>query len=113
MPRGSGRPGLSPRGIMVPHPGNTSPVLYPELDGIDPATAVIAGAPFTLTCYGANYTAQSVISFDNGDLATTFVSDQQLTALVDPALAVAGTVPVAVRTGTDSSDPLDFTFTAT
>lgn len=116
MPRGTGRPGLAPRGIMIPHPGNTSPQpppVYPELDSIDPATAAIGGAPFTLTCHGSNYTAQSVIMFDDAALATTFVSDQELTALVDPAAAVAGTVPVAVVTGADGTDPLDFIFTAT
>jgi hypothetical protein len=101
---------------MIAHPGITTPEPPPppppsELDSIDPATAEIGGASFTLNCHGSNYTESSVILFDGNALATTFVSAEHLTASVDPAAAAAGAVPVTVKTGALESNAQDFTFT--
>jgi hypothetical protein len=49
--------------------------------------------------------------FGSEDEPTTMVSDTELTTIVKPSLFAPATVPVTVRTGRFTSDPVDFTFT--
>jgi hypothetical protein len=83
----------------------------PVLSAIDPATAVVGDPQLTLTASGSDFTYSSRIVFDGAEKATNFVSDSELTSTIMPAGAVAGTVPVLVRTNGQDSSSLDFTFT--
>ena len=83
-----------------------------SLTSINPTSAVIGSADFTLSVTGEGFTENSVIVFNGGDEPTTFVSDTELTTGVKPSLVSnAITVPVEVREGTFTSEPLDFEFT--
>ena len=75
---------------------------------INPNTAAVGAAPFTLTVTGTGFTADSVVSFDGDERPTTYVSATQLTAAIASPVAPARTVPVTVDSGGSSS----FTVTA-
>jgi len=84
----------------------------PTLVSIAPATAVVGGAPLTMTCTGTKFDSWTVIVFNGGDEPTTFIDATHVSTVVHPATASgAGTVPVTVRNGNESSAPRDFTFT--
>lgn len=103
---GSLNPG-GPGGPPAPE-GESEP---PDLLDIDPDAATIGDPDVTLTCTGENFTPDSVIMFNGGDEATTFVNDTTLTTIVKPSTAgTAGVFPVAVRNAIGESDPLDFEF---
>ena len=73
--------------------------LFPVyLTSISP-TSVVAGSPdLTLTLTGKNFTPGSQVLTDTTELATTFVSDTQLTALVPASMMeLAAEIPVHVR----------------
>jgi len=83
----------------------------PDLLDIDPDMATIGDADLTLTCTGEDFTPDSVIVFNGGDEATTFVNETTLTTTVKPSTAtVAGEFPVAVRNAIGESEPLSFEF---
>ena len=85
----------------------------PILTSIDP-TSIVAGSPgFTLTVTGASFVPESVVRWDSTNLATTFVSESQLTAVVPASLvATKGTVNITVYShgapGTGQSNALQF-----
>jgi IPT/TIG domain len=84
----------------------------PVITSIDPAHAEVGAADLTMTVTGTGFTAASVILFNNGEEATTFVSETSLTTGVKPSLASGpAVVPVQVREGELVSAPVDFTFT--
>ncbi len=77
----------------------------PLISDIEPALAPLYGGPFTLTVNGQNFDSTSQIAIGNSTLATTFVSNTQLTGLVTTAaLTTSGTVQVTVTTGGVSSN---------
>lgn len=86
----------------------------PVLTSIDPATAEVGAADFTLTATGSGFVASSVIQFDGGTMPTTFVSETSLTTLVSPAGAAVGgeTVLVTVANGAKVSGSVPFSITA-
>lgn len=77
------------------------PIPVPIITFLSPVSAIPGGADFTLTVNGANFvTAVSVVSWTGTPLATTFVSANQLTAIVPAALtATGGTGWVTVTNG--------------
>jgi hypothetical protein len=83
------------------------------LSGIDPATAVLGDADFTLTCTGTGFRDTSIITFAGQPEPIGFISDTEITTIVKPSLPWgAVTVPVTVK-NTDGSESaqLDFSFT--
>jgi hypothetical protein len=71
-----------------------------SITSLSPSTALPGGNGFTLTVNGTGFTSSSVVYWDSTALATTFVSDTQLTAVVPANLiAVAGKATVYVEPG--------------
>jgi hypothetical protein len=86
---------------------------WPELTSIDPDTAAVGDPDVTLHCYGTSFAEGAVVVFDGGDQPTTFVSEGEVTTIVDPAAATEGSVLVCVRNLDDrETEDLSFTFTA-
>jgi hypothetical protein len=84
----------------------------PTLLSLDPASAVVGGAQFTLTVTGVNFAAGSVVVFNNADLPTNVVNDTTLKCTIDPGSWLPQTVPVKARVGDQETNALDFTFSA-
>lgn len=64
----------------------------PHIDSVLPLSTAPGGAQFTLTVNGTDFVAASTVSWSATALATTFVSTQQLTAIVPaPLIAASGT----------------------
>jgi hypothetical protein len=69
----------------------------PVLTALSPDSALVGSGSFTLTVTGANFVPGSLLLFNNTFLATTYVSNTQLTASIpDSALTTAGPVAVLV-----------------
>jgi len=85
----------------------------PQLSYIVPNSAAVGDPALTLEVHGSGFSDTSVIVWNNGDEATTFVDSTQVTTGVDPTTATGTyTVPVQVRNGASSvSNALLFTFT--
>jgi len=92
--------------------GSGVPVTPISLTSINPTSAVVGSAAFTLTATGTNFTAAVIINFDGEDLVTIFVDANSVTAQVDPISATAGTVQVNVHDGVSTSTDLPFEFTS-
>lgn len=112
-------PAAGESGGELPPPdggGETSPDpepgLEPTLTSLDPDTAVLGDADFTLRCLGTNFTETSTIRFAMNEEPIEFVSDTEITTTVKPSLPWgAVTVPVTVIQGSFETQPLDFIFT--
>jgi len=75
----------------------TAPNPAPAVTSLSPTSAVASSAAFNLTVNGTGFISGSVVRWNGGDRATTFVSATQLTASITAAdIATAGTVPVTV-----------------
>ena len=86
---------------------------WPELTSIDPDTAAVGDPDVTLHCYGTGFVEGAVVVFDGSDQPATFVSEGEVTTIVDPAAATEGSVLVCVRNLDDrETEDLSFTFTA-
>ncbi|OAI41579.1 hypothetical protein AYO38_00675 [bacterium SCGC AG-212-C10] len=69
----------------------------PALTSISPTTAAAGSPQLTLTADGSGFVAQSKVQWNGSDLATTFVTANQLTAVVPaPHVASAGSANVTV-----------------
>jgi len=93
--------------------GDGSQDVPPTLASLNPATAVIGAASFTLHVLGSGFKASDTILWNGGAESTTFVSATELTTGVNMATATTpGAYPVAVRTvlGKESA-ALTFTLT--
>jgi len=85
----------------------------PVLSSLNPGTAVLGSANFTLSCIGEGFTPDAVIVFNGFDEPTTVVSETEVTTGVDMSVwAAPATLPVLVRTAAGVSAPLMFEFTA-
>lgn len=70
----------------------------PEIDSLDPYTATVNSAAFTLNVGGSGFVDGDTVLWDGSDLTTTFVDSTHLTAAVGAdQLNGAGTVAVSVR----------------
>jgi hypothetical protein len=84
----------------------------PKLNALEPNTAAMGSADFEINLRGVNFTAQSVILWNNGEESTTFVDASTLTTTVKPSTVSAPvTIPIQVRDGQLVSNGLPFTFT--
>ncbi len=85
----------------------------PTLTGLSPSSILAGSAAFTLTVTGTNCNAQSIVTWNGTNLATTFVSSTQLQATVPAGNITAGGLP-GIRIfnpapGGGTSAPLTFT----
>lgn len=106
---GSSLAGPIPETITPP-----DPALAPTIVSLDPDTAVLGSADFTLRVLGMNYTEQSLIIFAGQEEPIVFVSAEEITTIVKPSLGWgAVTLPVQVINGEDgqTSNEVMFTFT--
>jgi hypothetical protein len=72
--------------------------LTPRINSISPSTGNETLSTFTLTVNGTNFTRLSVVRWKGVNLATTFVSDTQLTAVVPGSIIGLGNNAVTVFT---------------
>lgn len=87
----------------LPAPNTATPTTVaidnpaPTLTSLDPMSAVIGGAAFTLTVTGTNFNATSIVRWNGTDRATTLKSATQLEAAITMAdIAAAGSANVTV-----------------
>jgi hypothetical protein len=101
-------------GTIVAIVGQPTPAPPPILTSLDPSTVVKGLGNTILRCLGEGFQEGAVIVVNNGDEATTFVSEEEVTTGVN-ADTISGTVVVPVyvrnRDGQQSA-PLDLTFLA-
>jgi 6-phosphogluconolactonase (cycloisomerase 2 family) len=93
-----------------PSAQTNSATISATISAISPTSAVAGSAAFTLTVFGTNFNASSMISFGGAMLTTTFVYSSQLTAVI-PAAAIASTGSATV-TVTGTSNTASFTVTS-
>lgn len=93
-----------------------------SITSLDPTNRLINSVSFVLTVNGSNFSSNSVVIFDDSQLQTTYVSDSQLTAVVETASTQAATgklqsslsalpdksVKVYVKDGEEESNKMDF-----
>lgn len=84
------------------------PAAPATLISLDPDTAELDTADFTLHCHGSGFTPGSVIYFADQPEPIVFVSAEEVTTIVKPSL---GWGPATVTVRVDGSAPLDFVFT--
>ncbi len=69
----------------------------PTITSLSPASATAGGAAFTLTVYGKDFQKWSWVKWNGSGTTTTYVSDSQLTVLIDARdIRVPGTATVTV-----------------
>ena len=106
--------------IQVANPGgqasNTvtfqiNPPPAPSISALIPTTATAGGPDFTLIVNGANFLSGAVVHWNASPVATSYVNQNQLTALVPAGLiAVAGSASVTVvNPGGSASNAATFT----
>jgi len=79
------------------------------LTGISPTSTPVNVGVAPLTVNGNGFTNTSVVNFNGTALATSFVSANQLTAIVpSSAVASSSVAPVTVVNGASTSNPLNF-----
>ncbi|HJT77592.1 MAG TPA: IPT/TIG domain-containing protein [Gemmataceae bacterium] len=84
----------------------------PSISSLSPAAAGEGGPSFTLTVNGSHFQSGATVLFNGTSLATTFVSDTQLTAVVPASLiAHAGTARVTVSAPAGTSGAFPFPIT--
>lgn len=78
---------------------NYAPVAgaMPVITQLAPANAIAGGGSFLLTVNGSGYGSKAVVNFNGVAQTTTYVSPNQVTAMIPAsAIATAGTVSVTV-----------------
>jgi len=87
----------------------------PTVSSLSPASTLMGSQAFTLTVTGTNFVPNSVVQWNGANLATTYVSNTQLTASVSASNVVKpGNVPVTVATpapGGGTSSAVQFAVT--
>lgn len=87
----------------------TAPNPVPAIASLNPASATVGDAGFTLTVTGSNFVNNSLVKYNGTDRATTFVSATQLTIavtagdLANPATAAITIVNPAPGGGTSNT----------
>lgn len=95
---------------FLPFTINVSPSATPTLTKISPSSAVVGSPDVTMTLTGTNFATSATAYFGTLALATTYVNDTQLTAVV-PAAELTKIEQVNVTVGnsaTATSGPLPF-----
>lgn len=97
-------------------PSGTVTIPTPTTTSISPSSATAGGTGFNLSVFGTNFiSGQSTVTWNGSNLATTFVSATELTAVVPASnIAAAGTALVGVTTtgAAASSNTQTFTINA-
>jgi hypothetical protein len=71
----------------------------PVISFLNPSTAAVNGAPFTLRVIGSGFTNDSIVSVDNVARTTTFVNSAQLTVSIFASdLSSVRQIPIVVTT---------------
>lgn len=84
-----------------------------EILAVAPVSSPAGAQDVTITVSGKNFDSGAVVKFGGGALATTFVSDTSLKAIVPTAkLSAPGTYPVVVTSKGADTAPIVFTVTA-
>jgi hypothetical protein len=95
----------------VHYPSFEKPVpIVPQIMSLVPNTAAAGSGALGVRVTGRYFIAASVVSYDGTDLATTFVSETELTATITP-VAPAGNKVVRVKNGAVLSNPVFFVVT--
>ena len=99
-----------PQTVTLPLPQGTE-VPKPSITTITPTECTIGDEDFRLAVTGENFFRDSVINFAGQDEPTTLEENGTLSTGVNMALWQGpDTVPVIIKNGPESSDPVDFTF---
>jgi uncharacterized protein (TIGR03437 family) len=69
------------------------------LSSVSP-TVIAAGTQTQLSVFGANFTQQSIVYFNNSSVQTSYQSPTYLVATIPASLVTSGTLPVYVRDAT-------------
>jgi hypothetical protein len=95
--------------VSVTVQGNSSNL--PTLASISPSSATAGGLAFTLTATGTHFVSNSVVQWNGSDLATTFISKNQLNSTVSASdIQSSGTANITVfNPGVGTSNALIFT----
>src|SRR3954470_21621013 len=80
------------------------------LTSIDPVSAA-KGSPVTLRVLGTGFNDMSVVFFGGAEVASTFVSDTELTCSPDTSVLAKGSYSVLVNQSGTETDPLPFAVT--
>jgi IPT/TIG domain len=87
----------------------------PVAVSLEPDTLTIADPDTEIIVTGANFNAESIIVWNEGDEVTTFIDSEHLSTVAKPSTVEAPelpfSLPVAVRNGERLSNELTFTFT--
>ncbi len=91
-----------------------APVNSPVLSSINPAVATAGGSSFTLTASGSNFLTSSIINWNVVALSTTYVSTNNLTAIVPSSnISSVGSASITVTTaGAAASSGITFIINA-
>lgn len=72
----------------------------PEITSLNPSSATLGGQSFVLHVMGKNFGPNSQIIWNGSEEPTTYVSETELTTLVDMSTAeVAAQIPVMIQSG--------------
>jgi hypothetical protein len=101
-------------GSNIPPESGGGSDLPPAITALVPDTCTIGDPSFTLDVEGAGFTSTSVINFAGHDEPTTFNAEEgTLSTGIDMDVwHGADVVPVVVKTGSLTSNVVDFTFAA-
>lgn len=81
----------------------------PVVTGLDPITATVGSAAFTMTVEGSNFISGTTALWNGTPLSTTVVDEGHLAVKVEkPKLAVVGVVQVSARFGSLTSNSVPF-----
>ena len=85
---------------------------HPEVNGVVPETIEVGGSDLTIAVKGSGFTEASVILLDGAMLTSTYVSPNEIRAIVQPSVeTTARSVPVVVRNGRSrAKTPVTVTF---
>jgi hypothetical protein len=100
---------VPPEEPPVEEPPTTQPDTL-TLTELDPASAA-KGSPVTLRLLGTGFNDMSVVVFGGAGIASTFVSDTELTCSPDTAALAKGAYSVLVSQDDIDTDALPFTVT--
>jgi hypothetical protein len=86
----------------------------PAISSISPTSATAGDSAFTLIVNGANLKNASVVLWNGGPRATTYLNGSTLQAAIAAAdVAAGGTASITVQTGSTTSAAVTFTINAT
>lgn len=88
-----------------------APPALPVLSSMNPNTAVAGSADQLVHFIGTDFTPAAVVTFGGVNLATTYVSPTEVTAIIPSSTAIAGSTTVVVTTEGGTSAPNSFVFT--